>query len=103
MIAEVLAFAIVMSAFEFVLLSMMSPRARLRLLGNHISKLICHVSFLLLNLWVHWGTVVGTMSSTLSFITSMATVWFATKVFGFITEDRYYTLGWIRYSTKELK
>jgi multisubunit Na+/H+ antiporter MnhF subunit len=103
MLAEVFAFALVMSVFEFVILVMVPPRLRLRLLGNDISKTICHVGFLLLNLWVHWGTVVGTMSSTLSFITSMAVLGASTRLFGTVTDGRYYTVGWIKYSTKELQ
>jgi hypothetical protein len=103
MVGEVFAFALVMSIFEFALLSMMPPRTRLRLLGSDISKTICHISFLCANLWVHWGTIVGTMSSTLSFITSMATIWLASKLFGYIESDRYYHVGILKYSIGELK
>jgi hypothetical protein len=43
------------------------------------------------------------MSATLSFVTSMFTLWVASKVFGFIVDGRYYTVGFIKYSTEELK
>ena len=103
MLLAVFAFAVVMSVFEFILLSMIPPRVRLRLLGNDAAKMCFHVFFLTCNLIVHWGTVVGTMSSTLSFITSMVTVWVATKLFGSITDGRYYTVGILKYSIAELR
>lgn len=103
MIAEVLAFAMVMAVFEFVVLCMVPPRARLRLLGSDISKLICHFGFLLLNLIVHWGTVTGTMSATLAFIVSLVTVYCAEKLFGSIKDGRYYKVGLVKYSIEELK
>lgn len=103
MLAEVIAFALVMSAFEFVLVSMLTPRLRLRMLGNEAAKMCFHLGMLLINLWVHWGTVVGTMSATLSFITSMAVIWLACKVFGHLEAGRYYHVGWIKYSVSEVK
>ena len=103
MLDEVIAFAIVMSVFEFVILVMVPPRARLRLLGNDTLKFLMHIGFLLVNLIVHWGTVVGTMSSTLSFITSLFVVALACKLFGFIKNDRHYHVGWVKYSIEEIK
>ncbi|MDP2323507.1 MAG: hypothetical protein Q8N51_05700 [Gammaproteobacteria bacterium] len=102
MLDEVISFAIILIAFEFVILMMVPPKYRLRLLGNSSARVACHIVILLLNMWVHWGTVVGTMSATLSFVTSMFTLWVASKVFGFITEGRYYTVGLVKYSTEEL-
>ena len=103
MLDEVIAFAAIMSVFEFVLLGMTTPKVRLRLLGSGTAKALLHISFLTCNLVVHWGTVVGTMSSTLSFVTSMGTVWLAEKLFGTIKNDRYYTVGVIKYSIEELR
>lgn len=103
MLAEVIVFAVVMSVFEFALLTIISPKPRLRLLGNETGKMCLHVSFLTCNLIVHWGTVVGTMSSTLSFITSLATVWVAVKLFGSIKDGRFYTVGFLKYSIDELR
>lgn len=103
MLDEVIAFAIVMSVFEFVILVMVPPRARLRLLGSQSLKFAMHIGFLIVNLIVHWGTVVGTMSSTLSFITSLVVVELACKVFGYIEGGRYYHVGWVKYSVGEIK
>ncbi len=103
MLSEVISFAMVLVAFEFVVLSMVAPKWRLRLLGNEAARVSVHMGMLLINMWVHWGTVVGTMSATLSFVTSMGTLWVASKVFGFITDGRYYTVGLIKYSAEELR
>ena len=103
MLGEVIAFALIMSVFEFVLLVMMPPRLRLRLLGSDISRMLMHIGFLLANLIVHWGTIVGTMSSTLSFITALGVRAASTRLFGKLVEGRYYTIGLVRYSAEELR
>lgn len=103
MLSEVIAFALIMSVFEFVLLVMMPPRVRLRLLGSDALKMLMHVGFLLANLIVHWGTIVGTMSSTLSFITSLGVLYLATRLFGKLVDGRYYTIGIMRYSAEEIR
>lgn len=103
MIDAVLLFGAMNVLFEFVLLSMLSPRTRLRVLGTTYKRNLLHVGFLLLNLIIHWGTVVGTMSAVMAFISSMVTVRVAQFLFGEITEDRYYRVGLIKYSTEELQ
>jgi hypothetical protein len=102
MIEVVLAFGLINIVFEFVLLSMLKPRTRLRLLGNHNSQILLHIGFLLINLIVHWGTLIGTMSSILAFVCSIVTVRGAQLLYGSIAENRYYTLGIIKYSKAEL-
>jgi hypothetical protein len=103
MLAEVIAFAIVMSLFEFIIICMIPIRTRLRVLGSEVSKMSFHIGMLVANLWVHWGTVVGTMSSTLSFITSMGVIWMSVRLFGHIKENRYYTIGILKYAREELR
>lgn len=103
MIDAVLLFGAMNVLFEFVLLCLMNPRSRLRLLGNHSAKVAMHLIFFGFNLVIHWGTVVGTMSAVMAFICSLATIKVAEKVFGFITEGRYYHVGWIKYSLEELQ
>lgn len=102
MISAVLLFGLMNIVFEFILLSMLKPRTRLRLLGNPSAKTATHVAFLAFNLVIHWGTLIGTMSGIFAFITSIATTYLAAKLFGVITEDRYYTVGLIKYSRSEL-
>lgn len=102
MIDAVLLFGFMNVIFEFVLLCMLSPRIRLRVLGNPNYRASLHIAFLLLNLIIHWGTLIGTMSAVLAFISSLITVKFAMLLFGYIEQGRYYKVGWIKYSAKEL-
>lgn len=103
MIDAVLLFGAMNIVFEFVLLSMLSPRMRLRVLGSAGARNALHVAFLLLNLTIHWGTVVGTMSAVMAFISSLVTVKVAMRLFGYIEADRYYHVGLIKYTHKELQ
>ncbi len=97
----VLLFGCLLALFEFVVLSMMSPRIRLRILGSKGLSNSVHMTMMCINLWVHWGTVVGTMSATLSFVASIITVKVARLVYGSF-DGRYYRVGWVRYLTKEI-
>lgn len=103
MIDAVLMFGFMNIVFEFVLLSMLAPRWRLRVLGSASARNTLHVVFLLLNLVIHWGTLIGTMSAVLAFISSMLTVQLARKLYGFIEQGRYYHVGYIAYSRGELQ
>lgn len=102
MIDAVFIFGLMNVAFEFILLSMLRPRTRLRLLGSEIACVYLHFVCLSLNLLIHWGTLVGTMSGIFSFICSIFTVVIARKVFGVIRNDRYYTRGLVSYAREEL-
>ena len=102
MIDAVLLFGVLNVLFEFILLSMVPPKHRLRLLGNRNSQILLHFICLSLNLLVHWGTLIGTMSGILSFVCSIATVRIAQFVFGQIKDGRYYTVGLVKYSKEEL-
>ena len=102
MIEAVFIFGMINVIFEFVVLSMLPPRVRLRLLGSAQAQLILHIVIMMLILIVHWGTLIGTMSGFFSFILSMGTVWCAQRVYGKVVMGRYYHLGLIRYSPAEL-
>ena len=102
MISAVLIFGLMNVAFEFILLSMVRPRTRLRILGNEGHCVALHFMCLALNLLIHWGTLIGTMSGIFSFICSIFTVLVARAVFGVIKEDRYYTRGLVGYAREEL-
>lgn len=103
MIDAVLMFGALNVLFEFVLLAMLAPRLRLRLLGSEAASNALHVFFLAANMAIHWGTLIGTMSSVLAFVSSIVTVRIARAVFGSITDGRYYRVGLIKYSMEELK
>lgn len=102
MISAVLIFGLMNVLFEFILLSMLRPRTRLRILGNEAHCVALHFVCLSLNLLIHWGTLIGTMSGIFSFICSIFTVMVARAVFGVIKEDRYYTRGLVGYAREEL-
>ena len=103
MVGEVIAFAIIISIFEFIIIASIPPYTKLRILGSAPKKVAFHVGMLVLNFVVHWGTVIGTMSATLAFITSIVVMWAAAHIFGYVKEDRYYTIGWVKYSKEEIK
>ena len=103
MIAPVVMFAIVNVIFELVVLSMVNPYTRLRILGSDSACTALHVLCLALNLIIHWGTLIGTMSGISSFVCSIVAVHFARSLWGTIKDNRYYTVGWVKYSTKEIK
>lgn len=102
MIEAVVVFGLMNIVFEFVLLSMLRPRTRLRVLGNDNSCNLLHVSFLLINLIIHWGTLIGTMSAIGAFICSIVTVRIARSLYGYVESTRYH-VGWIKYSIEELR
>lgn len=101
MIDAVLLFGAMNIVFEFVLLSMMPPRYRLRVLGSSAMRNALHVLFLAINLAIHWGTLIGSMSSIMAFIASMITVRAAQIIYGSIT-DQQYTVGVKRYNLEQL-
>ena len=103
MINAVLLFGAMNVLFEFIVLSMVTPKWRLRLLGNRNSQILLHFGCLLINLMIHWGTLIGTMSGIFSFICSIGTVAIARFVFGCIEHDRYYKVGLMKYRVEELK
>ena len=103
MIDAVLLFGVINIIFEMVLISMIPPKHRLRLLGNEAACNTMHALFLAANLAIHWGTLVGTMSGVLAFVASVVTVRFARKLFGHISNGRYYHVGWIKYPLELIK
>ena len=102
MIEAVVAFGLINVVFEFILISMMPCRMRLRMLGSKGAQTCMHVVIMAFVLCVHWGTLVGTMSGFFSFILSIVTITIARSVYGYI-EDGSYHRRLIGYSIKELQ
>ena len=102
MIEAVFVFSVMNVVFEFIVLSMLSPRVRLRVLGSPNKQNALHVGFLLLNLLIHWGTVTGTMSAIGAFLCSMVSVAVAKLVYGYVTPDLVYRRGVLRFTREEL-
>ncbi|MGA0610078.1 hypothetical protein [Caldimonas sp. KR1-144] len=103
MIDAVLLFGALNMIFETVLLCMLAPRTRLRVLGSDAACRALHVAFLGLNLAIHWGTLIGTTSAVLAFCGSLITVKACRLLFGTIANGRFYTTGLIRYTADELR
>ena len=101
MIEAVVFFGIINVIFELVVLGMVPPRARLRLLGNRGAQTFVHVAVMILVLTVHWGTVTGTMSAFFSFILSIVTISIAQLMWGYVQGTRY-RRGIIGYKVEEL-
>ena len=101
MIDAVLLFGVLNVLFEFVLLSMLPARTRLRVLGSKAKQRALHVTFLVANLAIHWGTLIGTMSGIFAFVCSILTVQLARMWFGHIT-DEIYRRGVLAYKRDEL-
>ena len=102
MIDAVIFFGLINVVFELVVLGMIPPRVRLRLLGNKGAQTFVHVAVMVLVLTVHWGTVTGTMSAFFSFILSMVTVSIAQVLFGYVRGTTY-RRGIIGYAAAELR
>ena len=102
MIDAVLLFGLMNVVMEFVILGMLSPRFRLRILGRSTWGRGMHVLMFMLNLSIHWGTLVGTMSAVMAFISSVITVQIARVLWGGVNERMQYSVGLIRYSRAEL-
>lgn len=107
MIEVVIAFAVVSIITEMIFLGMVPARARLAMLGSKAARTFVHVGMLVLTLWVHWGTVTGTMTAFTSFLLSFPAVFCAQQLWGWTykTEDgeRRLRRGIINYSVAELQ
>lgn len=101
MIDAVLVFTFINVMFELVVLGMIPPRLRLRLLGSRRAQVTLHVMIMLLVLTVHWGTLIGTMSGFASFVLSIVTVTVAQLLWGYVDGTRY-RRGIIGYKKSEL-
>ena len=73
MVETVLIFVITMAIAEIVVEGMLKPRTRLRVFGSK-NKGEIHLLLVGLNLWIHWGTVAGRVSSTVALITSITAI-----------------------------
>lgn len=103
MIDAVLLFGVMNTVFELVLLGMIAPRWRLRILGSTAACNVLHCMFLVVNVLIHWGTLIGTMSGIFAFVASVVTVRVARALFGHIQDGRFYHVGWIKYHPSEIK
>lgn len=100
-ILAVLIFALISALFEAVLLWKIKPRTRLRVLGSSMWVAVIHTSIILANLWIHFGTVTGSMTAVTAGLASFATVPAMRYFCGFVKNGKYYP-GVHRYAVEQL-
>lgn len=102
LIEAVLVFAAITAAFELVILMKLAPRTRCRVLGSTRWVLFIHTAVFAINLAVHYGSLVGSMTAITAALTSFITVPFARWLSGHIANGIYHP-GVLKYTIDELK
>ncbi len=105
MIDAVLIFALINVVFEAIIIGFIPPAYRLRLLGHRGAQITVHFVVMCFVLWVHWGTLTGTMSGFLSFILSIFSIELCKLLWGKVYElndEEIYRRGIIKYREEEL-
>lgn len=106
MIEAVLLFGFLSGVFELCVLGMVPPRTRLRVLGDPSLQKVMHIAFLIVNLWIHWGTFTGSMTAITAFLASVPAILIAKLLWGSIREtengDEVYKRGILAYRIDEL-
>lgn len=82
--STIVIFTVIKMAAEMLILGMIAPRFRLRILGSRAKTCILHVTFggTLMLLQAH--SILGTMSGLMAFVLSTVTVVIARNVFSYI-------------------
>lgn len=102
MVDAVALFALCSALFEAVILMKLPLKLRLRILGSGTAVGCIHILITLSNLFIHFGTVTGTMTAVVSGLASFVTVPLIRWYGGCIRRGRYYP-GVRRYATPTLR
>lgn len=113
-VATFLAYGVLNIVFECAVLGMVSPRWRLAVLGSKSGRAFCHVSVMIINLILHWGTLGGTSGAQASFLLSFIgiplcmalwgwTYLAPTEVNGVVQLKRRHRRGIFGYTKEELR
>jgi hypothetical protein len=102
MIEAVFVFAAVTALFETIILLKVPVYWRLRILGSPMIVGVIHLFAILANLWVHWGTITGTMTAIVAGLSSFGTIPAVRWYVGYIHHRRYYP-GIKRYDPATIK
>jgi len=94
MIQAVFVFAIITAIGEFLILAHMPRATMLRILGSKRRAMCMHIGAAALNLWIHWGTITGSMTAVTAFVVSCGVVWCARQWYGSII-GKQYTPGFV--------
>ena len=100
-IEAVFMFAAMSALFEFIVVMKLSPRTRCRVLGSPFKIGLIHLFTIGFNLFVHWGTLIGTSSAIAAGLASFVTIPIAAYVSGVIINGIYYP-GLLKYKLEVL-
>jgi len=110
LINAVLLFAALSALFEFAIVMKLKPRTRLRILGNDNKVRLIHLIVFVINISIHYGTVVGSMTAIVAALASFITIPLARWVSGYIQSYRsgngkleHYKPGLIHYNYDQIK
>ena len=101
-IQAVLVFALLSAIFEFLMLMKLKPRTRCRVLGSSGWKTAIHLFTVGFNLFVHWGTVTGSMAAITAGLASFITIPVAAYLSGVVVAGVYYP-GAFKYKLEALR
>ena len=90
MISIVLTFALITAIGEFLILHYMPLGMKLRIFGSNPRAITMHMCMAAFNLWIHWGTITGSMTAVTAFVVSCGVIWLARLWYGFIRNGKYY-------------
>lgn len=102
MVETILIFAVLSAIFEAVLLLKLPLRTRLRLLGGAGLVTCLHFAVVGANLWIHWGTIVGSMTAIVAGLMSFITVPIV-RWYGGCIRRRVYIPGVKIYALEEVR
>ena len=87
---------------ELIIIALIPPRTKLRVLGNDKAMVAVHCTLGLITAYMHWGTVTGSGAAMIAFIISFPTLWIAKQVFfGYVRDNKYHRRI-IGYTVQEL-
>lgn len=96
-------FAFLTTLMEFVIIAKIPPHSRLRLLGSAWRVNVLHAAFLGGNLFIHWGTLIGTMSGITAGLMSFIVIAICKYVWGYVKNDRWYYPGVLTFNSEEIR
>jgi hypothetical protein len=93
MLDIVLWFAAITALGEFIIIHSLNARVRAWILRSSVLRNVFHIGFAALNLWIHWGTVTGSMTAVTAFVVSVVVLRIAEVVYlgklPWKSEDKY--------------
>lgn len=88
MISGAAIFAALNMICELIIIALVPPRWKLRVLGNDRAMIAVHMGMGLITARLHWGTVTGSGAAMMAFVISFPTLWIAKQVFfGYIRPE----------------